>query len=134
MQIAPLLTFYDIDPKRVQFVGTGVWDNKAFFTEPSLQGSIFPGVSQSKRSQYFENYYLNYKEQPIRTITIPYDLIGILAYIVNNKFTLEDVQRLLNDDSTIFNGIDGKFYFKNNVITRELDILKISNGTTILVK
>ena len=134
LQIAPLLTFYDIDPKRVQFVGTGVWDNKAFFTEPSLQGSIFPGVSQSKRSQYFENYYLNYKEQPIRTITMPYDLIGILTYIVNNKFTLEDVQRLLNDDSTIFDGIDGKFYFKNNVISRELDILKISNGKTILVK
>ena len=134
MQIAPLLAFYDIDPKKVQFVGTGVWDNKAFFNEPSLQGSIFPGISQSKRSQYFEKYYLNYKAQPIRTITIPYDLIGILTYIINNKLTLENVQKLLNDNTTTFNGIDGKFYFENNIITRELDILKISNGKTILVK
>ena len=51
LQIAPLLPFYDIDPNKVQFVGTGVWDNSAFFNVPSLQRSIFPGVVQSKRSQ-----------------------------------------------------------------------------------
>jgi len=28
------------------------------------------------------DYYLKYREQPTRTITIPYDLIGILEYIL----------------------------------------------------
>ena len=112
LQIAPLLPFYDIDPKKVQFVGTGVWDNKVFFNEPSLQGSIFPGVPQNKRSQYFNDYYLKYGEQPTRTITIPYDLIGILEYIINNKLNLMEVRRLLDDKSTSFDGIDGKFFFK----------------------
>ena len=36
LQIAPLLPFYDIDPNKVQFVGTGVWDNEVFFDEHSL--------------------------------------------------------------------------------------------------
>ncbi len=134
LQIAPLLPFYDIDPNRVQFVGTGVWDNSAFFNEPSLQRSIFPGVVQSKRSQYMSNYYLNYKEEPTRTVTIPHDIIGILAYIINNKLTLEEVYKLLNNESTTFEGIDGKFSFINNIVSRELNILRISNGKANLVK
>ena len=134
LQIAPLLPFYDIDPQKVQFVGTGVWDNEAFFNEPSLQGSIFPGVPQDKRKQYFNDYYLKYKERPTRTITIPYDLIGILEYIVNSKLNLKEVHQLLDDKLTSFDGIDGKFSFNKNIISRELDILKISNGKANLVK
>ena len=134
LQIAPLLPFYDIDPQKIQFVGTGVWDNEAFFSEPSLQGSIFPGVPQSERRQYFNDYYLKYREQPIRTITIPYDLIGILEYIINNKLNLKETHQLLNDKSISFDGIDGKFSFEKNIISRKLNVLKISNGKANLVK
>ena len=75
----------DIDPNKIQFVGTGVWDNEAFFSEPSLQGSIFPGVTLNKRRKFIYDYYSNYNKKPTRTITIPYDLVGILEYIINNK-------------------------------------------------
>ena len=88
----------------------------------------------SKRKQYITDYYFNYKQEPTRTITIPYDLIGIIEYIINNKLNLKDINKLLNDESTTFDGMDGKFSFKNNVITRELNILKISNGEANLVK
>ena len=134
LQIAALLPFYDIDPNKVKFVGTGVWDNKAFFNEPSLQGSIFPGVSLNKRRKFIYDYYSNYNKKPTRTITIPYDLVSILEYIINNNLILEDVHKLLNDQSTTFEGIDGKFSFKNNIIFRELEILKISNGEANLIK
>ena len=134
LQIAPLLPFYDIDPNKVQFVGTGVWDNNAFFNEPSLQRSIFPGIVQSKRNQYIDNFYSNYKEEPTRTVTLPHDIIGILAYIINNKLKLEEVYKLLNNESTVFDGIDGKFSFINNIISRDLNILRISNGEANLVK
>ena len=134
LQIAPLLPFYDIDPQKIQFVGTGVWDNEAFFSEPSLQGSIFPGVPQSERRQYFNDYYLKYREKPTRTITIPYDLIGILEYIINNKLNLKETHQLLNDKSISFDGIDGKFSFEKNIISRKLNVLKISNGKANLVK
>ena len=80
------------------------------------------------------NYYLNYKEEPTRTVTIPHDIIGILAYIINNKLALEEVYKLLNNESTTFEGIDGKFSFVNNIVSRELNILRISNGKANLVK
>ena len=129
-----MLLFYDVDPKKVQFVGTGVWDNKVFFDEPALQGSIFPGVSQNKRNWFFNDYFLNYNEEPTRTITITYDLIGIVSYIINNNLYLNDVKELLNDKQITFEGMDGRFSFENNVISRELNILKILNGDAIIVK
>ena len=134
LQIAPLLPFYDIDPEKIQFVGTGVWDDKVFFNEPSLQGAIFPGVLQKKRINFIENYYKNYNKTPTRTITIPYDLMGIIDYVVNNGLSLKDFYALLNDSKTTFEGIDGKFSFQNNIITRELNILQISKGSANLLK
>ncbi len=128
LQIAPLLPFYDIDPNKVQFVGTGVWDDEAFFSEPSLQNSIFPGISEKKRADYMNDFFINYKKQPSRTITIPYDLVGILDYIIKNELNLDDLHALLNNNSTNFDGIDGQFSFNNNIITRRLNILKILDG------
>ena len=134
LQIAPLLPFYDIDPNKVQFVGTGVWDDEAFFSEPSLQGAIFPGVLKKKRLQFIENFYSNYKRNPSRTITIPYDLIGIIEYVINNNLNVKELHLLLGDKATTFDGIDGKFTFKSNIISRELRVLKINNGNANLSK
>ena len=128
LEIAPLLPFYDVDPKKVQFVGTGVWDNKVFFDEPSLQGAVFSGIEESKRKIFFDQYKSIYKENPIRTSTIPHDLLGIISYVLNEKMTLGDAYQLLNSSEIKFDGIDGKFSFFKNSIKRELNILQIENG------
>jgi len=129
LEIAPLLPFYDVDPNKVQFVGTGVWDDTLFFNEPSLQGAIFSGIEKSKREQFINDYYDVYRAIPMRTATIPFDLMGIISYIVDNNLSVEEAYGLLNDSSIKFDGIDGKFFFKNNSIFRELDILQIYEGS-----
>ncbi len=132
LQIAPLLPFYDVDPNKIQFVGTGVWDDEVFFFEPSLQGAIFPGVEKDNRANFINEYLKFYKEYPIRTVTIIYDIVGLLNYIVENKLTILSTINLLNNTIT-FNGIDGSFSFKDNIIKRELEILEISNGKAKLI-
>ena len=134
LQIAPLLPFYDIDPNKVQFVGTGVWDNEIFFEEPSLQKAIFSGIPKQKRDWFFEEYNKNYGENPKRTITITYDLIGISSYIINNKLPLNEALELLNNNKIRFEGMDGRFSFKNNIITRELKVLQIIDGRAVLIE
>ena len=122
-----------MDPNKIQFVGTGVWDDSIFFDEPSLQGAIFPGIEESKRNFYFTDYRLIYKKEPIRTATIPYDLLGILSYILEANMNLEQVYSLLNNSQVKFDGVDGKFSFINNIITRDLEILKIKNGKALKI-
>ena len=130
LEIAPLLPFYDVDPNKVQFVGTGVWDDRIFFNEPSLQNAIFSGIEFKKRRKFFEDYLYIYSEKPLRISTIPYDLVGILSYLLNKKFSLNEAYDFMNNNKIKFDGIDGKFYFENNLIVRELDILQINNGST----
>ena len=132
LQVAPLLPYYDIDPKIVQFMGTGVIDDKTFFYEPSLQGAIFPGVPETRRINLINNYMEIYEEEFLRISTLPYDLIGLINFIYSKKFKFEGVINLLNNPNKKFDGVDGNFYFKNNIIERELDILEINNGNTFV--
>ena len=131
LEIAPLLPFYDVDPNKVQFVGTGVWDDKVFFDEPALQGAVFSGIEESRRKDFFDDYEFIYSEKPIRTATIPHDLVGIVSYFIDQNMTLGDARNILDSGNIKFDGIDGKFFFINNIIFRELDILKIHKGKAI---
>ena len=133
LQVAPLLPYYDIDPNIVQFMGTGVIDDKTFFYEPSLQGAIFPGIPESRRINLIINYSEIYEEEFLRISTLPYDLIGLLNFIYAEEYRLGDVIKLLNNPNKRFDGIDGNFYFKKNMIERDLDILKINNGNSSVI-
>jgi len=133
LQVAPLLPFYDIDPNIVQFMGTGVIDDKSFFYEPSLQGAIFPGIAESSRKNLINEYLQIYEEEFLRISTLPYDLIGLINFIYSKEFKFDEVIDLLNNPNTQFEGIDGNFNFKNNIIERDLDILSIRNGDAIKI-
>tara|TARA_B100000989_G_scaffold287435_1_gene257060 strand:+ start:1586 stop:2905 length:1320 start_codon:yes stop_codon:yes gene_type:complete len=133
LQVAPLLPYYDIDPNIVQFMGTGVIDDKTFFYEPSLQGAIFPGVPEESRIKLINNYKEIYDDEFLRVSTLPYDLMGLINFIYKNKYNLDEVINLLNNPYKKFDGVDGNFYFKENMIERDLDILRINNGNSFLI-
>jgi len=133
LQVAPLLPYYDIDPNIVRFVGTGAWDDEVFYDEPSLIGSIYPGIEFEKRKKLVENYYELYDEKFLRTSTLPYELVGLLAFVINNNYFISSLYELLNESNIKFSGVDGSFYFLNNAIERDLDILKIEKGKAISV-
>ena len=133
LQVAPLLPYYDIDPNIVQFMGTGVIDDKTFFYEPSLQGAIFPGIPETRRINLINNYMEIYEEEFLRISTLPYDLIGLINFIYSKEYKFGDVIELLNNPNKKFDGIDGNFYFKNNMIERDLNILKINNGNSFVI-
>ena len=44
-----------------------------------------------------------------------------------------NVIKLLNNPNKKFDGIDGNFYFKDNMIERDLNILKINNGNSFVI-
>ena len=133
LEVAPLLQYYDIDPNIVKFMGTGVLDDENFFNEPSLQGAIFPGIPETSRKNLINNYVEIYEEEFLRISTLPYDLMGLINFIYTKEYKFGDVIELLNNPNKKFDGIDGNFYFKNNMIERNLDILKISNGKSFVI-
>ena len=85
--VITLLSYYDIDPNVVRFVGTGAWDDEVFYDEPSLSGSIYPGIEFNKRQQLNDDYQNLYEERLLRISTLPYDLVGLLDYLIINDYT-----------------------------------------------
>ena len=69
-----------------------------------------------------------YYENLLRISTLPYDIVGLLSFIIDNNYNLSSFYDLLNKSNTKFSGIDGSFSFLNNIIERDLEILKIENG------
>ena len=133
LQVAPLLTYYDIDPKIVQFMGTGVIDDEIFFSEPSLQGAIFPGVELNKRAKLIKEYNSIYNEKLLRISTLPYDLVGLINFMISENMYIYEVTKFLDNPEIKFDGIDGSFYFNNNKVQRELDILRINDGVAEII-
>ena len=73
--------------------------------------SAVPGISKENTEGFMDEYLQIYKEKPIRTITIIYDLVGLLSYIIENNLTIDSTTNLLNNHTTLFEGIDGRFSF-----------------------
>ena len=133
LQVAPLLPYYDIDPNIVKFVGTGAWDDEVFYDEPSLSGAIYPGIEFKNREKLVQDYQNTYGENLLRVSTLPYDLVGLLDFVIKKNTNLESLYELLNNNSFRFSGVDGSFYFLNNSIERDLGILKINKGAVELI-
>ena len=128
LQVAPLLPYYDIDPNIVRFVGTGAWDDAVFYDEPSLSGSIYPGIELNNRQQLSDDYQNLYQERLLRISTLPYDLVGLLDYLINNDYKTLSLYKVLQNNNIRFAGVDGNFYFSNNKIERDLQVLQIKDG------
>ena len=53
----------------------------------------------------------------------------------NQKISLlkKEVKNLIESENFKFDGVDGSFYFKNNLIERELKILQINSGKAVQI-
>ena len=63
----------------------------------------------------------------------PSSLSFIKPDVFSNKLSLYDFYNLLNNSNVKFDGVDGNFYFNNNLIERELKILQINNGEALQI-
>jgi len=78
--------------------------------------SICPVTSQPD----FANIYI-YCDIPINTI-------WLIDYLIKSEHTTLAFYEMIQNSNTKFAGLDGNFYFLNNIIERDLQILRINNG------
>ena len=69
---------------------------------------------------------------PPRTATVMYDVVTLTNYLYNNFNSISEMNNFLESEN-IFFGLDGKFSIKNNIVKRELSILKINDGKANLI-
>lgn len=123
--LAPLLPFFDIDPRAVKFLGTGLWDDPSLGSEPALVGGWYAGPAPEGFADFARRYQQSFGRRPPRLASLAYDataLAGILARQAGAAAFSD--QMLTNPDG--FAGYDGIFRFRSDgIVERGLAVLEI---------
>ncbi len=125
--LAPLLPYYDVDPHKVQFLGTGLWDDPSLGREPALDGGWFAAPSPDAQQAFLTRYKDAYAKSPPRIASLSFDAVALAGSMARapkgHRFT---DQALTNPNG--FTGIDGIFRFTPNGDTqRGLAVLEITD-------
>lgn len=133
--IAPYLPYYEVDPNKVQFLGTGLWNDVSVQKEPPLYGAWFAAPEPSRPAEFMAKYEDIYGEKPPRIATLAYDAMALISYkmrhpVAEERFTLDALL-----DQRGFHGIDGLFRFKmDGTVERALAILEVTPKNFIVIE
>ena len=115
-----------IDTKRVQLLGTGLWEDPQIFSAPALESAWYAGPDSNKFRDFSARYRSRYGQDPVRTATLSYDAVALVAALVKTQGAQRFSEETLTNSSG-FNGIDGLFRFRpDGTNQRGLSVLRVS--------
>src|ERR1700744_4059770 len=109
--VADALTGAGANLKNSQLLGTGLWDNPRVFASPSLQGGLYAAPDPSGFRNFFSRYRTRYGSDPVRTSTLAYDAVALVAALARTQGQQRFSPDVLTNPSG-FAGIDGLFRFR----------------------
>jgi len=115
--------------QRLQLLGTGVWDaDQRIFGTPAVQGGWFAAPDSAGFRGFSARYRQRYGQDPIRTSTLAYDAVALVAALVKTQGAQRFSEAVLTNSSG-FAGIDGVFRFRSDGTNqRGLAVLRVTAG------
>ena len=122
------LTAGGLNAKRVQLLGTGLWDDPRIFNDASLQGGLYAAPDGTGFRNFSARYRTRYGQDPVRTATLAYDAVALVAALVKTQGAQRFSEQVLTNPSG-FAGIDGLFRFRpDGTNQRGLAVLRVTPG------
>jgi ABC-type branched-subunit amino acid transport system substrate-binding protein len=110
--------------KRLQALGTGLWDDPRIFQDPATEGGWYPAPDSAGFRAFSTRYRAKYGQEPVRTATLAYDAVALVAALVKTQGAKRFATETLTNGSG-FAGIDGVFRFRpDGTNQRGLAVLK----------
>ena len=105
-KLAPLLPYFDIDPKLVKFIGTGLWDDPSLSQEPPLHGGWYAAPDRALWAGYQKRYEQLFARPAPRLTSIAYDSVSLAIKLATINQQQPFSYDLLTDPNG-FAGLDG---------------------------
>jgi ABC-type branched-subunit amino acid transport system substrate-binding protein len=126
--IAPQLSLFDIDTRRVRTLGSFDWNDPLTETEPALNGGWYPAPPPDSRAQFESAYQKAFNAAPTRIASIAFDTTLLAAVLTRTdpepgqqRFAVERLTQ-----SNGFAGADGIFRLKSDGIAeRGLAVIEV---------
>ncbi|MDX2221888.1 MAG: penicillin-binding protein activator [Rhodospirillaceae bacterium] len=133
-QAASLLSLFDVEPGRVQLLGTMLWNAPGLGGEPALVGAVYPAPDPSANRDFAQRYRLAYGATPPPLATHGYDAAALAAVLARadaaEPFSAE---ALVNPAG--FAGVDGIFRLTaSGLAERGFAILQVSRTGADVVR
>ncbi|MHA1536531.1 MAG: penicillin-binding protein activator [Alphaproteobacteria bacterium] len=125
---ASLLAYFDVDPDKVQYLGTGQWDDRIVASEPNLKGAWFVAPPPGARAKFEAKFEAQFKRPPPRIATLAYDAVALAAVLARAEGGANFGAEALTSANG-FVGIDGIFRFREGGLSeRGLAVLEVAEG------
>jgi ABC-type branched-subunit amino acid transport system substrate-binding protein len=127
--VAQALAAGGVDLKRLQLLGTGLWEDSRIFGDANLQGAWYPGPDPTGPNNFglfSARYRARYGQAPTRAATLSYDSVALVAALVKTQGPRGLTREVLTNTSG-FAGIDGIFRFRpEGTNQRGLAVLRVA--------
>ncbi|CAA7622884.1 putative ABC-type branched-chain amino acid transport systems, periplasmic component [Magnetospirillum sp. LM-5] len=108
-QVASLISYYEVDPTDVRFLGTMLWADPRLASEPALQGGWFAAPPVAAHQDFEARYGRAFGPLPVQVgnlASIAYDATALVGALTRQNLDFSDAT-LTNAGG--FAGIDGLF-------------------------
>jgi ABC-type branched-subunit amino acid transport system substrate-binding protein len=131
--VVETLTANGVNTRRVQLLGTGLWDDPRIFADSALQGGWYAAPDSTGYRNFTTRYRGRYGQDPVRTATLAYDAVALVAALVKTQGPQRFTEPVLTNASG-FAGIDGLFRFRpDGTNQRGLAVLRVTtNGGQVV--
>ncbi|MGA3302920.1 MAG: penicillin-binding protein activator [Methylovirgula sp.] len=120
-----------VNAKKVQILGTGLWNDPRVLALPGLQGAWFAAPDNSGFTAFAARYRAKYSSDPARIATLSYDAVSLAVALAHRPGPDRFSDAILTNHAG-FNGADGVFRFRSNGLNdRALAIMEINGNTAI---
>lgn len=115
-----------VNPKKIQLLGTGLWDDPRIFASPPLDGGWYAAPDAAGFRNFAARYRARYKQEPVRTATLAYDAVALVAALAKTQGPQRFSPEVLTNASG-FSGIDGLFRFRpDGTNERGLAVMRVT--------
>jgi branched-chain amino acid transport system substrate-binding protein len=122
-----------VNIKRLQLLGTGLWDDPRIYATAALDGGCYAAPDGVGYRNFSTRYRARYSQDPVRTATLAYDAVALIAALVKTQGAQPFTQQILTNPSG-FSGIDGLFRFRaDGTNERGLAVLKVGTSGAQIV-
>jgi branched-chain amino acid transport system substrate-binding protein len=126
--VAQALAGNGVNLKRLQLLGTGLWDDPRIYAASALDGGCYAAPDGVGYKNFSARYRARYNQDPVRTATLAYDAVALIAALVKTQGPQRFSQQVLTNPSG-FTGIDGLFRFRpDGTNERGLAVLRVSSS------
>ncbi len=131
--VVQMLMADGVDVRRIQLLGTGLWDDPRISANPTLSGGWYAAPDAAGYRSFADRYRARYKQDPVRTATLAYDAVALVAALVKTQGPQPFTPAILTNPSG-FTGIDGLFRFRpDGTNERGLAVLRVTPSGSQLI-